>query len=176
MSNTKAADYVGKTFGRLTVLSIASRNRFGQTLFNCRCDCSETVSNNILININNLKSGDTKSCGCLWAETRPKSSDPYIAEFNYFKNNNKKRDLEIAFSKEEFEALCRAHCTYCGHEPATKMHVGKAFRNGIDRVDNEKGYSVDNCVTCCSICNNAKRCLTIEQFREWIQRIIQHNQ
>jgi hypothetical protein len=39
--------------------------------------------------------------------------------------------------------------------------------NGIDRVDNTKGYSVDNCVPCCRRCNVAKADMTPDQFLGW---------
>jgi hypothetical protein len=32
--------------------------------------------------------------------------------------------------------------------------------NGIDRVDNEKGYLVENCVPCCFTCNSLKKSVT----------------
>lgn len=43
--------------------------------------------------------------------------------------------------------------------------------NGIDRIDNQKGYSLDNVVACCRICNNAKSDMTVHEFHSWIMRI-----
>lgn len=39
---------------------------------------------------------------------------------------------------------------------------------GIDRVDSNKQYTVDNCVPCCITCNVMKNALTLEQFNEHI--------
>jgi hypothetical protein len=36
--------------------------------------------------------------------------------------------------------------------------------NGIDRLDNTKGYSVSNCVGCCKNCNFIKKCLDPQTF------------
>ncbi|GAI46195.1 unnamed protein product [marine sediment metagenome] len=37
----------------------------------------------------------------------------------------------------------------------------------MDRRDNEKGYTLENCVLSCSICNNAKSDkFTDEEFKE----------
>jgi len=47
--------------------------------------------------------------------------------------------------------------------------------NGIDRQDNAKGYIPGNCVSCCRICNYAKHALTLEEFKSWIQRLIEFN-
>lgn len=46
---------------------------------------------------------------------------------------------------------------------------------GIDRLNNDKGYTVENIVSCCSICNKAKSNLTMEEFLAWIERIKIHN-
>ena len=34
---------------------------------------------------------------------------------------------------------------------------GEFVYNGIDRVDNSVGYTIDNCVSCCGMCNFMKR-------------------
>ena len=38
-------------------------------------------------------------------------------------------------------------------------------------MDNSKGYSLDNIVPCCKICNRAKSDLTYKDFIEWIRRL-----
>jgi hypothetical protein len=43
--------------------------------------------------------------------------------------------------------------------------------SGIDRLDNNIGYVSGNCVPCCSVCNYAKRDMTVDQFKNWIKRI-----
>ncbi len=53
-------DLTGRTFGHLTVLGPAG-NVNGRTAWRCRCGCgSETVALT-----GNLRSGNTRSCGCL---------------------------------------------------------------------------------------------------------------
>jgi hypothetical protein len=61
-------------------------------------------------------------------------------------------------------------CYYCGIQSEWP-----AGRNGIDRIDSNKDYSVDNCVSCCIICNRAKSDKTVEEFMEWVQRIATKN-
>ena len=39
------------------------------------------------------------------------------------------------------------------------------------RLDNYKGYTIDNCVSCCKICNRAKGSLPLETFQKWIERL-----
>jgi hypothetical protein len=40
-------------------------------------------------------------------------------------------------------------CYYCKSQKENEV-------NGIDRVDNSKGYTKDNCVSCCQFCNRMK--------------------
>ena len=36
--------------------------------------------------------------------------------------------------------------------------------NGIDRINSDKGYTIDNCVPCCAQCNHMKLDYTTEEF------------
>jgi len=61
----KPIDIAGQRYGRLTVLGLASRTKDGRIRWQCRCDCgSETVAVAF-----DLRSGNTKSCGCWRVET-----------------------------------------------------------------------------------------------------------
>ena len=54
-------DITGRHFGRLVVLSLASKRECGEYRWSCRCECGRiTVADGA-----GLKSGNTKSCGCL---------------------------------------------------------------------------------------------------------------
>jgi len=71
MANHKPCKYrtemLGKKFGRLLVVSEIpkeDRKRPGEREFICKCDCG----NERRVKISNLKSGNSKSCGCLEKE------------------------------------------------------------------------------------------------------------
>ena len=51
---------------------------------------------------------------------------------------------------------------------------GDYVYNGIDRIDNNKGYTIDNIVPCCAKCNYAKGKLTLQEFKELIEGIYNH--
>lgn len=53
-------EMIGKTFGRLEVLSSAGSTVRGLALWKCRCECGEALT----VKGSLLRSGDTKSCGC----------------------------------------------------------------------------------------------------------------
>ena len=61
-------DLTGKRFGRLVVVSEASphysKGGSKQRQWNCLCDCGKEI----ITTTQNLRKGDTKSCGCLKIE------------------------------------------------------------------------------------------------------------
>jgi hypothetical protein len=60
----KHLDLTGQKYGRLTCVKEAGRNKCGQVLWECRCDCG----NRTLATTNDLRTGNTKSCGCIKRE------------------------------------------------------------------------------------------------------------
>lgn len=48
---------------------------------------------------------------------------------------------------------------------------GEFISNGIDRIDNNRGYVKENCVPCCKTCNYAKRKMDLLTFKEWARRL-----
>ena len=44
--------------------------------------------------------------------------------------------------------------------------------NGIDRIDNNIGYTKENSVPCCEICNKAKRDMSYNDFINYLKRIV----
>ena len=64
-SRERADDLIGRIFGRLTVIRRADRKTGTLGVYwVCLCECGETL----VVPGNNLKSGNTKSCGCLHRE------------------------------------------------------------------------------------------------------------
>ena len=65
-------------------------------------------------------------------------------------------------TKEEYRELLSKSCEYCsGPLPETST--------GLDRLDNKKGYSLDNVVPCCTLCNYARRDqFTPQEMRKFI--------
>lgn len=79
------------------------------------------------------------------------------------------RDFNFDLSSDEFRTLTKGNCYYCDKIPAQKFGYklnGQYTYNGIDRYDNSKGYSVDNCVSCCGDCNKSKGTQTADNFIE----------
>lgn len=66
------------------------------------------------------------------------------------------RGKTFQLSIEDFKAFVTDSCAYCG--------IKSNRYNGIDRVDNLKGYEIDNCLTCCEQCNRMKLDYSLEEF------------
>lgn len=60
----KFIDLTGQKFSRLTVEKYVGKNKRGRSLWLCRCDCNKEVT----VNSSDLKTGNTKSCGCFKKE------------------------------------------------------------------------------------------------------------
>lgn len=73
--------------------------------------------------------------------------------------------LEV--SPDEYEKIIFEPCVYCGSPPG-------AGRNGADRFDNAKGYTRENLVACCALCNGMKSKRSAETFVEHARRIARH--
>ena len=85
----------------------------------------------------------------------------------------RKRGHAFELTYDEFEAICLLECSYCGKQPEMRQQVSIPV-NGIDRVDNSAGYTLENCVPCCSSCNRLKGAMSVEEFLETLHRICEH--
>ena len=79
-----------------------------------------------------------------------------------------KRMLEIGgdLTLQDFEEIIAEACIYCGRDVST----------GVDRVDSQKGYFGDNCVSCCGNCNFAKRDENVDDFLARMDAIARRHQ
>lgn len=173
----KVINLTGQIFTRLTVIEKVENNKWGDVQWLCRCICG----NEVIVRSYNLKSGASKSCGCLQKEIvkkiriLPKGEGAFNNLYYSYKEHARKRNIEWNLTKKQFKILTKGNCIYCGIEPLQvnhpKRHNGDYIYNGIDRVDNNKGYIIDNCVSCCGYCNWAKKDKSQKEFLEWIKKV-----
>lgn len=65
----KKLDLTGQRFGRLVAIRDSGERKIGQrTIWECKCDCGEISA----VSLGDLRSGRTKSCGCLNKEVSSK--------------------------------------------------------------------------------------------------------
>lgn len=171
--NGKAIDLSNKKFGRLCVTSNHKHITGKGFCWECVCDCG----NVLWVRSGCLISGNTKSCGCLKVERQSKDFGQATRETVYrrYKRIAKKKNLDFTISEEEFLELTQSKCYYCGCLPAStqkSLHKNGDFvYNGIDRVDNTKGYVLSNCVSCCYVCNYMKKDMPCADFFNKITEI-----
>ncbi len=65
-------DIIGMRFTRWKVLSYAGTNKHRQSTWLCVCSCPAATTK--IVSINQLQNGKSKSCGCLYRETRTTSA------------------------------------------------------------------------------------------------------
>ena len=69
-------------------------------------------------------------------------------------------------------------CHYCGvlpsNEKKSQFNNGSYYYNGIDRIDPDIGYEVNNIVPCCWRCNATKHRMGYDEFVDWVRRVYQH--
>ncbi len=82
-----------------------------------------------------------------------------------YKRAAKKRNIEWLLSEDEFKSFWGINCSYCNCDIKTI---------GIDRIENEKPYTIDNCQSCCSTCNSMKMDLSEDEFINIIKKILRH--
>ena len=147
---SKLIDLTGQRFGRLVVVRKApAKHGATNAVWLCKCDCG----NEVAVRGTSLRAGGSMSCGCYRSE--------------YFKNkmtHHGKSATRVAHTWYEMRARCfrpthQAFENYGGRgidvceawQNSFETFYEWAMANGysddltIDRIDNNKGYSPDNC-------------------------------
>jgi len=176
----KPIDMTGKRYGKLVVIRregfFHKKDGSKRATWICRCDCgNEKVL--LGVDLRNSTHG-TKSCGCL--VRKEKGASAFRKLVHRLKKQAQERNYAWNLSNENVKEITSNNCFYCGKEPRqvsgeyTNAFNGVYLYNGIDRVDNSRGYDVDNCVPCCSVCNHAKSNSSLDDFKVWINRVHFH--
>lgn len=74
--------------------------------------------------------------------------------FLKYRYNAKIRGYIFTLTKEEFINIVNSNCFYCD----SSQYIG------VDRKNNEVGYTTDNSVACCATCNRMKGSFSKEDF------------
>lgn len=107
-----AEDVIGKTYGRLTVLSEDIRENSKDRHVWCKCSCNGNID---VYNLSRLRNGTTTSCGCYAAEKTRERSVNRKKYFNYDqyigKIYGRLKILEFATEKcTRSKVICKCSC------------------------------------------------------------------
>lgn len=182
----KIKNLQGKKFSRLFVVELnhLEPKQKNSSYWKCLCDCG----NFVIVKGTLLSSENTKSCGCLqkqlasriikrenYKKALPLGDAAKNDLYRQYKKGAKNRNLDFLISYEEFIEITLKNCDYCNAKPSA-IHSnphwnGCHLYNGIDRVDNNKGYFIGNVVPCCKRCNAAKSNLSKDEFLNLVVNI-----
>lgn len=141
----------GKRFNNLVVVSESEERRDGRVCWNCLCDCGNVT----IVKGSSLKSGNTKSCGC--RNHKKKHGDVFRGP------DGKKRSTKLysvwkAMKDRIFNVKNKFYNIYGGrgititedwleYVNFKKWALTSGYEEGlyIDRINNDMGYTPENC-------------------------------
>jgi len=173
---------VGKRYGKLIVVKRLDNTRFGNARWLCECDCGNFIERVG----SSLRRGESTSCSTCVGKDRRGGETPLKRMYTSYRCGAIGRKITFDLSFEQFKEIVSQKCSYCGHVGyehfayhRTRYSDGistdeKLVFNGIDRIDNTRGYITNNVVPCCKICNRMKSDLSFEEFKNKIAQIVKY--
>jgi hypothetical protein len=141
----RAEDLSGKRFGRLTIISrapdkICKGNR-KRIMWVCKCDCGNiTIKNG-----DNIRKGNTSSCGCIKEKHSMSYSRLYRIWHGMLERCNNKNHVYFDDYGGRGIDVCDDWKSDFRKFMDWSLSNGYSEKLTIDRIDNNKGYSPDNC-------------------------------
>lgn len=173
---------IGDKFYNLTVIKTLIRGHHFKNKGHinlCKCTCG----NEVLVPSTYLKTGRSKNCKECSFRNRELNKLQITQIDQVFKrlvlDRCKKNNIEVTINSKQYENIGKQNCYYCGNSPqktqrfSNRKYVNTEpmYLNGLDRLDNNKGYILENCVSCCTSCNYSKHILNENEFKEKIIKI-----
>ena len=156
MSSHNFKEMSGLRFSRILVLNRVENNKHRQPMWQCKCDCGKSK----IICGKHLRSGATTSCGCL------KHEKMFDANFKHGESKTRFHNIWVGMlarctkrSNHAFSRYGGAGITVCERwmvftnfrddmKLSYEAHIAQFGEQDtwLDRSDNKKGYSPENCL------------------------------
>ncbi len=142
-------DLTGQRFGRLIAIAPVGKAKNGNYLWDCACDCGAHT----VVTSSGLRSGATVSCGCYIREITSKRSKTHgetrtrlYKIWVHMKNRcyNPKATNYEDYGGRGITVCDEWRHNYLAFSTWAKQN-GYGGNLSIDRIDNNKGYSPENC-------------------------------
>lgn len=138
-------DLTGQRFGRLVVESFAYTDKNRHSMWICKCDCGTAK----IVRTNELKAGKTKSCGCLYREVNVKhrkhETRLYRIWHGMVTRTENEKNLRFCDYGARGIKICDEWRKNFQKFYDWAMSHGYEDNLTIERIDNDEGYSPDNC-------------------------------
>jgi hypothetical protein len=97
----------------------------------------------------------------------------FLPLYRDYRTGASERGYSFDLTEQQFYTLIKNDCYYCGAAPQRGSQY-KLLRNGIDRVDNTQGYTLENSRPCCFACNWMKHKMSEQQCIDHVLQIANH--
>lgn len=175
-------DYTGKKYGALTLLAQVREGSAGMgVVWLAQCDCGKTRE----VIAKDVSRGRLLTCGSCQLKYELRGS----GRSRKNKTDTAKRQVYAAYVRsaitrgikwelipEQFIKITQKNCTYCGTIPSNNWKRMGYMYNGVDRIDNTEGYTLDNCIPCCTMCNKMKMDHNLFDFLSKVSKIYERTE
>jgi len=183
---------INTKIGYWTITDAPHQKRKGAYYVYCICVCGTKQ----WVNFHSIIGGRStccKSCACKiydkfaplkkWINKNgpPAQKPTGVAAFNeiynVYRSSARSRKKSFTLSKDDFRYITQQNCHYCGSPPSKSSSNRKTNLNGayvysgIDRKDNNLGYTIENSLPCCEACNFLKKDINYDEFLKMIFKI-----
>lgn len=174
----KSINIKGQKFNRLLVIEKAKHEKDKRAYWKCQCDCGNIV----IVAGFKLRSGWSKSCGCLLKENNGINcynwsgvGDIMGSTWYQIVSGAKQRNIELSITKEDIWELYQKQngkCALSGIDLKLKSKYNdKDYTASLDRIDSRIGYVKNNIQWVHKQVNMIKQSLTNEEFCNWCELI-----
>lgn len=94
-----------------------------------------------------------------------KQANPLKSQYLRYKERAVKKNIDFNIDLDDFVSYVKEPCVYCGFNGGIL---------GLDRIESALGYTTDNVVPCCKVCNYMKFDHTLENWFSYMHQVLEY--